>query len=75
MTTYLGVPPRGADQHAVGRATLDLLRTVAGSQPLLLAVDDLHWLELVGRIEASADGGPSTWRMAPRWVEMSTVSR
>jgi DNA-binding CsgD family transcriptional regulator len=33
------------DARAVGLATLDLLRAVAAEQPLLVAVDDLQWLD------------------------------
>jgi DNA-binding CsgD family transcriptional regulator len=40
-----------ADGHVVGVAVLGVLRTVAAQHPLLLAIDDLQWLdEASGRI-------------------------
>ncbi len=35
----------GVDQHAVGAATLAALRTAAAEGPLLLAIDDVQWLD------------------------------
>ena len=37
--------PRGADHRAVGLAFLNVLRSLAAAQPLLLAVDDLQWVD------------------------------
>jgi DNA-binding CsgD family transcriptional regulator len=38
-------PAAGADRFAVGSATLSLLATVAERSPLLVLVDDGHWLD------------------------------
>ncbi len=37
-----GPPP---DQHAVSLAALGMLRSLAASAPLVLAVDDVHWID------------------------------
>jgi DNA-binding CsgD family transcriptional regulator len=36
---------RAADHRAVGAATLTLLAAQAREQPLIIAIDDLHWLD------------------------------
>lgn len=38
-------PPAGADRFAVSVATLNLLSLTAGTRPVLLAVDDLQWVD------------------------------
>ncbi len=38
-------PARAYDRFAVGAATLTLLAAVAESRPLLVLVDDVHWLD------------------------------
>src|SRR5438270_5948440 len=38
-------PTEAFDRLAVSRATLALLRELAGRQPVLLAVDDVQWLD------------------------------
>src|SRR5581483_9239236 len=38
-------PARSADRFAVGAATLSLLAAYAETQPLVLLVDDAHWLD------------------------------
>jgi hypothetical protein len=56
-------PGSGIDRTAVAAATLRLLHGLAGERPVLLAVDDLHWLDaesravlafLIGRTEPAA---------------------
>jgi DNA-binding CsgD family transcriptional regulator len=37
-----GPPP---DQHAVSMAALGVLRSLAASAPLILAIDDIHWID------------------------------
>jgi DNA-binding CsgD family transcriptional regulator len=37
--------PRALDPRAVGAATVELLRRLAAREPVLIAVDDLHWLD------------------------------
>jgi DNA-binding CsgD family transcriptional regulator len=46
--SLLLVEPHGesADQRAVSLAVLTLLRSIAASAPLLIAVDDLQWLDV-----------------------------
>src|SRR5512132_995082 len=38
-------PPSGIDHRAVSLAVLGVLRTLARSTPLLLAIDDLQWMD------------------------------
>src|SRR6266487_712912 len=38
--------PRPVDQRSVAAATLSVLRALAATRPVLLAVDDLQWLDL-----------------------------
>lgn len=38
-------PPRGEDRFAIGAATLSLLAAYAERSPLLVVVDDAHWLD------------------------------
>jgi DNA-binding CsgD family transcriptional regulator len=38
-------PPRRGDRFAIGAATLNLLASAAESAPLLLLVDDAHWID------------------------------
>ena len=38
-------PPAGPDAFAVHTGTLSLLATSAGNTPLLLLIDDIHWLD------------------------------
>lgn len=38
-------PPRGEGRFAIGAATLSLLAAHAEAQPLLVVVDDAHWLD------------------------------
>jgi DNA-binding CsgD family transcriptional regulator/tetratricopeptide (TPR) repeat protein len=38
-------PSRGVDRLAIGAATLSLLAACAERQPLLVLVDDVHWLD------------------------------
>ena len=62
----LRMPPvTGIDRTAVAAATLRLLHGLAGERPVLLVVDDLHWLDaesravlafLIGRTEPAAIG-------------------
>jgi DNA-binding CsgD family transcriptional regulator len=37
--------PSGLDQRAVGAATLSVVRALAGTSPVLVAIDDLQWLD------------------------------
>ncbi len=37
-----GVPP---DQHAVSLAALSVVRTLAASTPVVIAIDDVHWID------------------------------
>jgi DNA-binding CsgD family transcriptional regulator len=41
----LGEPDRAVDERTVAAATLSALRTAAQEQPVLMAVDDLQWLD------------------------------
>ena len=39
------------DEHVIGLAVLDVLRSLSASGPVLLAIDDLHWLDAAsGRV-------------------------
>jgi DNA-binding CsgD family transcriptional regulator len=38
-------PQRAADHRAVGAATLSLLSAEAGERPIVIAIDDLQWLD------------------------------
>jgi DNA-binding CsgD family transcriptional regulator len=47
LEAALALRPRGAhERFAVGAATLSLLAAAAETEPLLLLVDDAHWLDL-----------------------------
>jgi DNA-binding CsgD family transcriptional regulator len=37
--------PEAVEPHAVARATVEVLRHLAETAPILLAVDDVHWLD------------------------------
>ena len=64
LAAALTLPPEGAtDATAVAAATLHFIQALATERPLLLVVDDLHWLDresravlafLIGRLDPAA---------------------
>jgi hypothetical protein len=53
-----------ADQRALSVAVLNVLRVVAGSSPVLIAIDDVMWLSLAPR--RGVPNGGSRDRGRPR---------
>ncbi len=79
------LPPE-AQRHKTLEALLALLLTTAERQPLLLAVEDLHWidpstLELLGTLAAQAEAVPLLLVLTFRpelelaWAQRSSVTR
>jgi hypothetical protein len=72
-----GAPPRPL---VVGIATLTLLDNVAGTQPVLLAVDDLHWIDrasavVIGMVARRLDGPRSSMIATARTTDAAPFLR
>ena len=75
-------PARAVDQRAIGWAVVGVLRVLAGDGPLLVAVDDLHWMDepslrvlffVLRRLRAERVGFVGTTRPAVPLLERGHV--